>query len=132
MCHGYREKDTHNAAHFPESVFVIRFTVGNGLTTMALTDDSTTSSTNSGGIAGALSALNSASTNMCVYATLTCEDAALLRVIAGATDLVAGRGWSRVDSLLSVSFFVHRSQKEFVVCNCYHSLPVLFLDAHLS
>lgn len=99
---------------------------------MALTDDSTTSSTNSGGIAGALSALNSASTNMCVYATLTCEDAALLRVIAGATDLVAGRGWSRVDSLLSVSFFVHRSQKEFVVFNCYHSLPVLFLDAHLS
>ena len=34
MCHGYREKDTHNAAHFPESVFVIRFTVGNGLRLM--------------------------------------------------------------------------------------------------
>jgi hypothetical protein len=99
---------------------------------MALTDDSTTSSTNSGGIAGALSVLNSASTNMCVNAALTGEDAALLRVIAGAIGLVAGRGWSRVDSLLSVSFFVHRSQKKFVVFNCYHSLPVLFLDAHLS
>lgn len=66
-----------------------------------------------------------------LYATLTCEDAALLRVIAGATDLVAGRGWSRVDSLLSASFFGHRSQKEFVVFHCYHSLPVLFFGCSL-
>ena len=34
------------------------------VTAMALTDDSTTSSTNSGGIASTLTALNSASSNM--------------------------------------------------------------------
>lgn len=36
----------------------------NKITTMALTDDSATSSTNSGGLASTLTALNSASTNM--------------------------------------------------------------------
>ena len=66
--------------------------------TMALTDDSTTSSGNTGGIASALTTLNSASSNMYVICSSDWRSCPVFAVIAWAMLLL--HGWNNRASLL--------------------------------
>eukprot|EP00984_Skeletonema_dohrnii_P034371 scaffold33540_cov116-Skeletonema_dohrnii-CCMP3373.AAC.3 len=63
---------------------------------MALTDDSTTSSTNSGGIASALTALNSASSNVYVICFSDRRRCPIFAVIARALRLCTAGIWGLV------------------------------------
>ena len=84
---------------------------------MALTDDSTTSSTNSGGLASTLTALNSASSNMWVLSPCDWRGCLLFAVIAGAFRL---HGWDNGASLLRWRWHA------FAVCCAYDCIIILF------